>query len=342
MFEITEEIRERIEKLQQKYASSGQDMLSYLDGLLFARYLTYWDYIELDTLLTLQKPRTNFPDEKIFIVYHQITELYFLLIQEELDQVIEAGKDIAKKELLKRLNRIVNYARHLTDSFDVMTYGMDREQFLNFRMALLPASGFQTASYREIEFKITDLHNLLDKGKEQKGLQELPPAEQYPHLYWKAGNRELETGEKTLTLRMFEEKYDEHFLRLIRRMRDTNLRQLRLRAPAALANDPEVIAQYKALDLSLNVFWRLSHYKAAARYLVKEPEVIKATGGTNWQQYLPPRFQRVIFFPELWSKEEKAEWGKAWVLKLFEEQVESKWQDQLKQLQDVSQEEEAQ
>ena len=37
----------------------GQDIVSYLDGLLYADYLTYWDYIDLDVLLTLQKPKTS-------------------------------------------------------------------------------------------------------------------------------------------------------------------------------------------------------------------------------------------------------------------------------------------
>jgi tryptophan 2,3-dioxygenase len=65
--------------LQEKYNAMGQDMTSYLDGLLHADFLTYWDYIHLDTLLSLQSPKTPFPDEEIFIMYHQITELYFKL-----------------------------------------------------------------------------------------------------------------------------------------------------------------------------------------------------------------------------------------------------------------------
>ena len=41
----------------------------------------------------------------------------------------------------------------------------------------------------------------------------------------------------------------------------------------------------------------------------------KATGGTNWEKYLPPRFQKIIFFPELWTKKEKDEWGINWLKK---------------------------
>ncbi len=84
-----ERIASQLEKLEEKYMDSGQDLSSYLDGLLYERYLTYWDYIQLDTLLSLQVPRTHFPDEQIFIMYHQITELYFKLILHEQKQIVD-------------------------------------------------------------------------------------------------------------------------------------------------------------------------------------------------------------------------------------------------------------
>lgn len=77
----------------------------------------------------------------------------------------------------------------------------------------------------------------------------------------------------------------------------------------------DVINALKFLDVNVNVNWPLSHYKSAVRYLQKDPEDIKATGGTNWQKYLPPRFQKRIFFPELWSESEIENWGKNWVTK---------------------------
>jgi tryptophan 2,3-dioxygenase len=86
---------EQLKKLQDKYAVMGQDLSSYLDGLLYADYLTYWDYIHVDTLLSLQNPKTQFPDEQVFIVYHQITELYFKLILTELEQIAQK-KDLTK------------------------------------------------------------------------------------------------------------------------------------------------------------------------------------------------------------------------------------------------------
>jgi tryptophan 2,3-dioxygenase len=49
------------------------------------------------------------------------------------------------------------------------------------------------------------------------------------------------------------------------------------------------------------------------RYLARPDKDVAATGGTNWQKYLPPRFQKRIFYPTLWSNEEHENWGKAWV-----------------------------
>ena len=77
--EITAELKEKLSQLNEKYAALGEDFNAYLEGLLHADVTTYWDYIQLDTLLSLQKPKTSFPDEVVFIMYHQITELYFKL-----------------------------------------------------------------------------------------------------------------------------------------------------------------------------------------------------------------------------------------------------------------------
>ncbi|MEM0933356.1 MAG: tryptophan 2,3-dioxygenase family protein, partial [Bacteroidota bacterium] len=143
-------IKSQIHKLEEKYKHSGQDLSAYLDGLLYQRYLTYWDYVHLDTLLSLQVPRTHFPDEEIFIMYHQITELYFKLILHEQKQLVEdKSQDVSFfKEKVRRIN---SYFQALISSFSIMIRGMEREQFLRYRMALLPASGFQSVQYRMIE-----------------------------------------------------------------------------------------------------------------------------------------------------------------------------------------------
>src|SRR3954469_8225916 len=92
--ELPEDIVKRIKQLEAKYNAIGQDMNAYLDGLLTSNVTSYWEYINVDTLLTLQHPKTDFPDELIFIMYHQITELYFKLALHELVQIGNNGRDV--------------------------------------------------------------------------------------------------------------------------------------------------------------------------------------------------------------------------------------------------------
>lgn len=306
---LSPEILQLVAQLREKYARSGQDLASYLEGLLYTDYVPYWDYIHLDTLLTLQKPKTNYPDELIFIMYHQVTELYFRMILHELEQA--CTDDVpAKATLLMRAQRINRYFDALTQSFDIMSEGMEPEQFLQFRMALLPASGFQSAQYRTIEIYATPFINLVDKDHRDRFNTDSDLSEMFRFIYWQAGATELASGEKTLTLKMFEEKYNKKLLKTAKKLRGRTLwdqyRSMNIQ-------DQELEDALKDIDLNVNVNWPLAHYKTAVRYLAKNPEDIAATGGTNWQKYLPPRFQRRMFYPELWTDTEKAEWGKKWV-----------------------------
>lgn len=308
--ELTPEIIDRIQKLKEKYDAMGQDLVSYLDGLLYSEYLTYWDYIHLDTLLSLQNPRTDFPDEKIFIMYHQVTELYFKMILSECEQICN-HTDINEKFFIERMIRINRYFEHLTSSFDIMVDGMDREQFLKYRMALLPASGFQSGQYRMIEIFATDFINLVDKDVREQFKNEKFDAEKFiENIYWKHGATELSTGKKTLTLRQFEDKYLKTFLNLAIARHENNIYSVYKKLNSSNPTAKEVMRRF---DTNVNVNWPLVHYKSAVRYLHKDPADIKATGGTNWQKYLPPRFQKRIFYPELWTNDEIENWGKAWV-----------------------------
>jgi tryptophan 2,3-dioxygenase len=308
---ITPEIESRLALLQEKYEAMGQDMISYLDGLLHADFLTYWDYIHLDTLLSLQSPKTPFPDEEIFIMYHQITELYFKLALHECKQITEK-ENLTTDFFAARVRRINRYFEALTQSFEIMVDGMEKDQFLQFRMSLLPASGFQSGQYRLIEIYATDFINLVAKDKREE-LASAPVEDQFEYLYWKFGATELSTGKKTLTLRQFEKKYAKQFIELAKACTKLNfnalLQHLQYEGSSTRALEDEL----RRLDVNVNVNWPLSHYKSAVRYLDRKPDDIKATGGTNWQKYLPPRFQKRIFYPSLWTGEQLDNWGKAWV-----------------------------
>ncbi|MET7028551.1 tryptophan 2,3-dioxygenase family protein [Sediminicola luteus] len=314
--ENKEKIESQILKLEEKYKDSGQDLSSYLDGLLYQRYLTYWDYIHLDTLLSLQVPRTHFPDEEIFIMYHQITELYFKLILHEQKQIVD-DKSQELNFFLEKVNRINNYYKALISSFGIMIKGMEREQFLQYRMALLPASGFQSAQYRMIELYATPLENLVHQSERNDFSAEDGIDELYEHIYWKKGATDVVTGEKTLTLKQFEYRYTPRFIRITNSVKGHTIYEKYQNLNEETKSNKTLIEALKALDINANVNWPLMHMGSAYRYLDRENGAVDATGGTNWKEYLPPSFQKVIFFPEIYSKEELNNWGKQWVDHIF-------------------------
>ena len=321
------EILERLSLLEEKYSGLGQDMLSYLDGLYYSNGLTYWDYIHLDSLLGLQMPRTPFKDETIFIVYHQISELYFKLIKLELDTLTtEKGEEseyLQAENWIKRVSRVCNYFKHLCNSFDIMTTGMDKEELRKFRMALLPASGFQSVQFRHIEIMSTKLSSLVKEDyadKEYASVEEV-----YPNLYWKQGGIDLDTGKKTITLKAFEQKYDESLIALLHKYQERNLAFLFQQSSLAIRENESVRELLREYDLYVNVYWKLSHLSAASRHLIFGNKEVEATGGTNWRTFLPPQFQKIIFFKSLWSQEEIKDWGKAGVLKFFHEHISRGW-----------------
>lgn len=320
--EELEKGQEYLNKLREKYDVIGQDFFDYLEGLVQSNGLKYWDYIHVDALLGLQKPRTNFADEVIFITYHQICELYFKLVKHELNQLTEPKEKEynAAKNWIKRLSRVNNYFKHLCSSFDIMKSGMDPYEFRQFRMALLPASGFQAVQFRHMEIMSTDLDSLISP-QDRKG-SDASIRDRYDKIYWKSGGIDMETQKKTLTLKEFEAHYDEDLLDLLEAYVHRNLNYLFLRSNDDIQENPEIITLLKTFDRLFNVYWKMSHLMASSRHL---PSDDQGTGGTNWRKYLPPKFQKIMFFETLWSDEEKNDWGKAGVLKAFKKNVESSW-----------------
>ncbi|WP_209401600.1 tryptophan 2,3-dioxygenase family protein [Pseudozobellia sp. WGM2] len=311
-----ERIGAQISKLEEKYKDSGQDLSSYLDGLLHQRYLTYWDYINLDTLLSLQQPRTYFPDEEIFIMYHQITELYFKLILHEQKQLVD-DKSQNLDFFIEKVRRINSYYKVLISSFSIMIKGMERQQFLQYRMALLPASGFQSAQFRMIEIYSTPLENLVHHSKREKLSVKNTIEELYEEIYWKKGATDMATGEKTLTLKQFEYRYTPRLVRIAKQVENNTIYHKYLQLPETKRYNKELIDALKTMDVNANVNWPLMHMGSAHRYLAKDGGQVDATGGTNWKDYLPPSFQKVIFFPEIYTKQELNDWGKQWVDHIF-------------------------
>jgi tryptophan 2,3-dioxygenase len=297
-----------VNEIDQKYKGLNQKTEAYLEGLLWSKPITYWDYIQTDALLNLQVQRTTLPDENIFIMYHQVNELLFKMILWEIKQVSHNDK-LTTDFFAERLMRISRYFDMLTTSFTIMGDGMEVEQYMKFRHTLTPASGFQSAQYRMIEFCSTDLINLIDYRFRATIDRNTPYTHAFEHLYWQAAGKDYQTGQKSYFLQQFEEKYKVEFLRIMEEYNTINLWRKFKELPEQDQQNPELIKAMRHYDYTVNITWVMGHYNAAKKYIDNGIGDGEATGGSDWKKYMHPRYQRRIFFPELWSAEELASWG---------------------------------
>ncbi len=299
---------EILKAIEEKYDKLGVPVDSMLEGLLWSTPITYWDYIQTDTLLSLQSSRTTQPDEMVFIMYHQVNELLFKMILWEIDQIAKAS-EIAADKFLMHLGRISRYFDMLCNSFDVMAEGMEPDQYLKFRNTLTPASGFQSAQYREIEFASTELINLIDARHRESIDTNSSFNHAYEHLYWQAAGKNHATGKKSTLLKLFEKKYKAGFIDFMQEYNEINLSKKFKQLPKDVQLNQELIEAMRNYDYIVNVKWVMAHYNAADKYLGGKDKDIEATGGSSWRKYMHPKFQRRIFFPYLWSEEELKNWG---------------------------------
>jgi len=145
----------------------------------------YTGYLKVDQLTQLQKPKgeeygTPVHDEMLFIVIHQVYELWFKQILFELDSVLEIfSRDrIAEQDMLhcsSRLERIIEIQKILVDQVKVLET-MTPMDFLEFRDFLVPASGFQSAQFRQIENKLGLINRLTYNNKDY--IESLCPMQQ--------------------------------------------------------------------------------------------------------------------------------------------------------------------
>jgi tryptophan 2,3-dioxygenase len=117
--------------------------------------VTYSSYLHVDELLSLQRPRSQGPehDELLFIVIHQVYELWFKEILHEVDRasaLLEAGEAHRAQHTLKRILTILKVLVAQLDILETMT----PLEFLSFRERLEAASGFQSDQFRQLEFAL--------------------------------------------------------------------------------------------------------------------------------------------------------------------------------------------
>lgn len=306
--EISSEIESQIQQLDEKFKNIDQKTQTHLDGLLWAKPITYWDYIQTDALLNLQIQRTTLPDEMVFIMYHQVNELLFKMILWEINQVCHCEKP-ETQFFTDRLMRISRYFDMLTTSFDIMGDGMEVDQYMKFRNTLTPASGFQSAQYRMIEFASTDLINLIDNRFRATIDRNTPYEHAFEHLYWQAAGKDHTTGKKSYLILEFERKYKAEFIRHMQEYNTINIWQKFKQLPENDQKNPQLVEAMKHFDKTVNITWVMGHLNAAKKYIESGKGSAEATGGSDWKKYMHPKYQKRIFFPELWTEHELATWG---------------------------------
>lgn len=305
---MKEQEEQILSRLQEKFEKIGQDTNVHLEGLVWAKPITYWDYIQTEALLSLQTQRTTLPDEMVFIMYHQINELLFKMILWEMEQVAKT-QEITAILFSEKLTRISRYFDMLSSSFDIMGDGMQVEQYMKFRNTLTPASGFQSAQYRLIEFASTDLINLIDYRYRATIDRNTSYEHAYEHLYWQAAGKDYKTGKKSTLIQLFEDKYKSYFLGKMEYYNTHNLYAKYKTLPDEVKQNSQLINAMRHYDKTVNITWVMAHYHAAEKYLESGPKKAEATGGSDWKKYMHPKYQRRIFFPELWSEDEIKNWG---------------------------------
>ena len=297
-----------INDISKKFEALGQNTENHFEGLLHGKPLNYWDYIQTDALLNLQIQRSTLPDEMVFIVYHQINELLFKMILWEIEQVA-FKKNLIADFFSIRLDRISRYFDMLSSSFKIMGEGMDVEQYMKFRKTLAPASGFQSAQYRMIEFASTELINLIDYRFRSTINRNTPFRHAFEHLYWQAAGKDHQTGEKSLMISLFEEKYMDTFIRFMKDYNTRNIWTLFQNLPKNEKENLKLVNSLRHYDHTVNVKWVMEHYNTASHYLESGKKKEEATGGSDWKKYMHPKYQRRVFFPKLWTNDEMKNWG---------------------------------
>lgn len=293
-----------LKAIDEKYKALGQDPDVYLSGLLYSNPITYWDFIQVDALLGLQTQRTQLPDEMVFIMYHQINELVFKMILWEIQQVSNTD-NLTTHKFSTHLYRISRYFDMLSISFDIMSEGMEVAQYMKFRDTLTPASGFQSAQYRKIEIASTELINLIDYRYRADIDRNTSYEYALEHLYWQVAGKDYKTGKKSIFLINFEKKYKNELIDFMKEYNTINLWAKFKKLPEVDKKNAELIKAMCHYDHTVNVKWVMAHFNAAKKYIGSG----ESTGGSKWQKYMHPKYQRRIFFPELWSKKELDNWG---------------------------------
>ncbi len=243
--------------------------------------LSYGSYLKVDELLALQQPLSLPPhhDEMLFIIIHQVYELWFKQILHEVDATMLA---LARDDLPragKHLRRIHAIQRLLEQQVEILET-MTPQEFNQFRDNLNPASGFQSVQFRELEFacglRRSDLLQRIELGDAQRA--RLEARSEDPSLY--------DRVKAVLRRRGFAVESSAQLVESYRRI---------------YSNEAEYYDLYLLLENLIEfderfLLWRGRHVRMVERMIGQRP----GTGGSSGAQYLAGTLGH-RFFPELWD-----------------------------------------
>jgi tryptophan 2,3-dioxygenase len=260
----------------------------------FSEAMSYADYLELDTLLAAQHPRSDPPhhDELLFIVQHQTTELWLKLILHELRAARAYFDADLVHHALKSLARVKHIQRTLIEQWSVLAT-LTPNEYAEFRGTLGSASGLQSAQYRAVEFILGNKneHMLKVFSSDQAGLAMLSELLDQPSVY-------------DAFLRFLARRGLEIPAEVLQR----DVRRPWVMQPALI---PAFRSIYDAVDRTYDLyeaceslvdvednfqFWRFRHLRVVQRTIGFKT----GTGGSSGVRFLQKALD-LTFFPELYA-----------------------------------------
>ena len=131
----------------------------------------------------------------------------------------------------------------------------------------------------------------------------------FEQMYWRDAGLDRETGKRSLTLSMFEDKYMNKFKLTAIELEGKTLADKIAKIDKTDPNYALLIHEIREMDQFYNIAWPLVHLRTARYYLQSKTGVRAATGGSDWQKYLHPKFQQRKFFPAIYSQQEIDNWA---------------------------------
>nr|WP_264184031.1 tryptophan 2,3-dioxygenase [Bacillus shivajii] len=254
--------------------------------------MTYGEYLNLDKILSSQKRLSDHHDEMLFIIIHQVSELWMKLILHELNAAIDSIKKEDFQTSFKQLARVSKTQSQIIHAWDVLST-LTPSEYMEFRDHLGQASGFQSYQYRMIEFSLgykTD-HVLKIYKKDPELLNVLQEAYEKPGLYDVAINALAKAGlpvNPDLVNRDYTKTYES----------DDTVKEAWL---TVYKNVDQYWDLYQLAEKLVDIEdwlqqWRFRHMKTVERIIGFK----KGTGGSSGVNYLKSVLDH-RFFPELWD-----------------------------------------